>query len=189
MKRIYFLFVAVLISALGAGCRSAPTPPPTEAAPLTVPAWLNELPPEDAFWGIGLARLQNESLAMQTATSRARRDIAEQISVEVQGLLTDFARESGLANNSRSILSIDNITRELVDLNLAGATPNIRDRTPDGTWWVRVSISKADAKREINRIVNHEMADFAEWQAERALQMLDFQLDRRQSRPTVRSVD
>ena len=126
---------------------------------------------------------------MQTATSRARRDVAEQISVQVQGMLTDYARESGLVDDSRSIQSIENIGRDLININLAGAVPNQRDQMPDGTWWIRVSVSKADARREINSVINHEMADFAEFQAERALQMLDSQMDRLQSRPTPRSAD
>jgi hypothetical protein len=154
-----------------------------------MPAWAAEFPPDNVFWGIGLAKLQNDSLAMQTATSRARRDVAAQISIQVQGMLTDYARESGLADSSRSIQSIENIGRDLINLNLSGASPNARERAQDGTWWVRVEISKDNVKKDVNSIINHEMAAFAEFEAERAIRLLDAQLDKLQSRPTPRSVD
>ena len=188
MKNINVLIIAIFLVAITLGCGSSPAQQETHG-PMNVPAWINELPPQDVFWGIGTAQLQNQTLAWQAATSRARRDIAEQISVQVQGMLTDYARESGLADSSRSIQSIENIGRDLVNLTISGATPVIREQTSDGTWWIRVEVSKTDTKNDINHIVNHEMADFAEFQAERALQMLDSQLDRLQSRPTPRSTD
>jgi hypothetical protein len=188
MKKINVLFIAMAVMAIAA-CTSTPPEQQTVGIASNAPAWTGEIAPEDAFWGIGLARLQNQSLGLQTATSRARRDIAEQVSVLVQGMLTDYANESGLSNNPRSTVSIENIGRDIINLQLSGAQPNAREQMPDGTWWVRVAYRKADTIRDVNNIVNHEMADFAEFQAERALRMLDTQLDRSQSRPTPRSTD
>ena len=186
MRKLSVLFAALLVVAL-VGCASSASP---QAAPAsTAPDWIAELPPEDAFWGIGMAKLQNESLAMETATTRAQRDVARQISASVQALLTDYANESGLQGNSRSVQSIENIGRNLVNMNLSGATPNQRTRMPDGTWYVRVSVKKADAQKTVNSIVNHEMADFAEFKADQALRMLDSELSKTQSRPQVRSED
>ena len=187
MKKAHVFFAAVILVALG--CKSAPAPQARPEPLSAAPAWAAELPPEDAFWGIGVAKLQNENLAMQTATSRARRDVAEQMSVQVQGMLTDYAKESGLVDDTRSIVSIENVGREIVNLNLTGAVLNKREQMPDGTWWVRISVSKTEVKGNINDIINHEMADFAEFQAARALQMLDTQLDRLQFKPTPRSED
>ena len=186
MKKISVLLAALFIVAL-VGCGSSPASQTASAS--TVPDWMEEIAPEDVFWGIGFAKLQNESLAMETATTRAQRDIARQISASVQGLLTDYARESGLQNNSRSIQSIENIGRNLVNANLSGASVNKRTKMPDGTWYVRASIKKADAQRTINSIVNHEMADFAEWKSDQALRMLDSELAKTQSRPVPRGED
>ena len=69
--------------------------------------------------------------------------------------------------------------------NLAGATPIKRDKMDDGTWWIRVSILKADAARQIHDYLNNEVADYAEFRAARALDQLDYQLQQTQSRPTV----
>ena len=183
MKKINVLFIAIITMALMMSCGGTPQP----TAQAFGPDWMNEMPPEDAFWGIGIAKLQNDNLAMQTATVRAQRDVAQQISVLVQGMLTDYALESGNVDNPRSIQSIENITRSVVNLDLAGATPNQRTRMSDGTWFVRVSVTKEDARRRVNNILNEE-ADYAEFRSERAQQMLDFQLQQ-QSVPTGVSSD
>ena len=188
MRKLTVLFVTALIVVL-TGCGSAPASQAAAAAEPTAPEWVDELPPEDAFWGIGVAKLQNESLAMETATTRAQRDVARQISTLVQGMLTDYASESGLQDNSRSIQSIENIGRNLVNMNLSGAVPNARKRMPDGTWWVRVSVKKADAQKTVNSVVDHEVADYAEFKADQAIKMLDFELGKAQSKPTPRSED
>jgi len=187
MRNLSVLCIVFVSLVLVVGCGSAPATQ-VQKDP-TAPDWVDELAPEDAFWGIGLAKLQNESLAAETATTRAQRDVGRQISTLVQGLLTDYAKESGLANNSRSIQSIENIGRNLVNVNLSGATPNARKRMPDGTWWVRVAVKKADAQKAVNSIVNNEMADFAEFKAAEALKMLDYELGKAQSKPSPVSAD
>jgi hypothetical protein len=68
-------------------------------------------------------------------------------------------------------------------MNLSGAIVNKREQMTDGTWWVRVSVGKAAAIRQITSVVNNEVADYAEFRAERALQMLEFEINRTQSRP------
>jgi hypothetical protein len=184
----YGFFAAAIGAVLLAGCGSTPASPPPPP-PLNAPEWVEELPPEDAFWGIGIARLQNESLAQQTATSRARRDVAGQLQILVQGMLTDYAREAGTVNDSTSIQFIESVGRDLVNATLAGAAPNARKRMPDGTWWVRVSIAKADAKKVVNDVIDNEAARFAEFKAQEALKMLDQQLAATQSKPSPRSED
>ena len=184
MKKHYVLFIAMIIMVLLAGCLSSPAAAPRAA---TTPPWMEELPPQDVFWGIGFIKLQNETLAMQTATQNAQRDVAAQVSVLVQGLLENYANESGLASNPRSMIAIENITRTLVNMNLSGATVNARTRMDDGTWYVRVEYRKSDAQRTAANVVNNEMADFAEFRSDQFRRQLDFEIDRTQSRPTPRS--
>jgi len=179
MKKLYVLLIVMVAIVAITGCRTAPAPAQAQG---NVPAWISEMPPEDAVWGIGTARLQNENLAMTTATSRATTAAARQIGTLVQGMLTDYANESGLAENPRSMIAIENIERSVVNMTIT-STVNMRERMPDGTWWIRVSVRKADALGQVDSIVNNEMADFAEFRAERALQQLDFQLSN--SRPEV----
>jgi len=171
MKRSYVVLVVLLIAALGTGCPSTP-----KATQPTAPSWFSELPPEDAFWGIGIAKMTNDSLGLETATTRASRDVARQIGQLVQGLLTDYSREAGLVNNPASVQHIENIGRNLVNANLAGARVNRRERMPDGTWYVRVSLSNGELERVINSVYDNEAASFAEWKKDEALKRLDAML-------------
>jgi len=185
MKKLYLLLIVAGIMVLATGCGSSPA-----SASLSAPAWASELPPEDAFWGIGIAKLQNESLAMDAAQSRARREIAAQLSTLVQSMLTDYARESGTLNDSASIQSIERITQELVNVNLTGAAPNQRTRMDDGTWWVRVALRKADANRVVNDVFTNEASRYADFKAGEATRMMQQRISETQAvAPTPRSVD
>ncbi|MCL2237063.1 MAG: hypothetical protein FWC05_02270 [Treponema sp.] len=184
MKIFQVLFAAIAVMALVLGCGSGPS-----ATRQNAPEWLNELPPQDVFWGIGFAKLQNENLARETAMSRARRDVAAQLSSLVQSMLTDYAKESGTLGNTASIQSIERVSQELINVNLAGASPNAQVRMDDGTWWVRVSFAKPDAQRVINDVFATEASRYADFKANEASRMMHDRINQTQSRPTPRSED
>ena len=190
-KNSVWLIAAFIAAVVVAGCgSSAPAVKETataqEAAP-TVPDWLEDIPPRDALWGIGFIKLADETQAMQVATQVAQRAVAEQLGVLVQGMLNNYALTAGTANQESSVRAIENITRTLVNTSLSGATPNARKRMPDGTWWVRVSLQKADAKNAVTNIVDNQAAQFAEFKMRDALKNLDAELDKSQPKPLVRS--
>jgi (2Fe-2S) ferredoxin len=83
------------------------------------------------------------------------------------------------------LIAIENIGRNVVNMNLTGATVNAREQMPDGTWYVRVTVRKANAMRQVNAIVNNEVADFAEFRAAQAIQRLDFEVNRAQPNPSA----
>ena len=171
MKKLLYLLGVLVVIVLVAGCKS--TPASASQRDPGQPDWAEETPPHDAFWGIGVAKLQNEGLAQQAATSRARRAVAAQLNVLVQGMLTDYAREAGTLNNASSIQFIESVGRDLINANLSGATPNATKRMPDGTWWVRVSLLERDAKNAINKAIDNEAARFADFKAQEALRQMD----------------
>ena len=154
-----------------------------------VPEWVDQLPPQNELWGIGYVKLQNESLARDAAISRARRSVAEQLGVLVQGMLTDYARESGTLQNTASIQSIERVTQDIVNTNLSGATPNVQKRMDDGTWWVRVSLIKSDAQKVIDDIFTTEASRYADFRASEATRMMQQRIAETQSVPVPRSHD
>jgi len=191
LNKFNVVFAVVMAVAL-MGCGSSPASTQTvtqPVAPLTRPSWLNEDPPEDVLWGIGIAKLQNDSLAQRTATARARRDVAEQLKVLVQGMLIDYAREAGTLNNSSSIQFVEDIGKSIVNQELSGASPNKRESMPDGTWYVRVSIRKSDAKKIITDVYDNEAARYTEFKAREGIRMLDAELNKYKSQPSPRSED
>ncbi|MDR0877521.1 MAG: hypothetical protein LBN21_05670, partial [Treponema sp.] len=69
MKKAVFGILALALVMSVVACGSAPA-----AAPVTVdqPEWLNDFPPEDALWGIGIAKQSSANMSMTTAEARAR---------------------------------------------------------------------------------------------------------------------
>jgi hypothetical protein len=148
-----------------------------------------ENPPESntEIYGFGSAKLHNEELARQTAEARARRAIANNLSIQVQGMLTDYSREAGTLTDSSSIQLIENVGREITDVKLSGVKIIKRERSKDGTWWALASYPKDAAKDEIANVLEHEASRYAEFKAQEALKMLDAQLDKKQTIITVDS--
>jgi len=182
LNKFNVLFFAVMIAALVMGCGSS-------AARGNEPVWVDDLPEDDVFWGIGIAKLEDKSLGLETATARAQRDVARQISVLVQGMLTDAARAAGTLNNPNTSQFIQSVGRNLVNANLTGASPNARKLMPDGTWWVRVSLRKSEAKKVINDVYDSEAARFAEFKAKEGLKEMDAEIAKYKSKPVPRSED
>lgn len=198
LNKFNVLFTVVMTAAL-MGCGSSPAKQTTTTQtvssqsnsgtyttspkPSSTPDWFEDMPPADAFWGIGRAKLDDESQSLQYATYRARRDVAEQLSTIVQGMLIDYYRQAGALNKPNTTAFIENIGKGLVNANLVGAPVNARKRMDDGTYWVRVSLMKADAKKVITDTYDSEAARFSEFKAREALKELDFNLNRYQEKP------
>lgn len=192
MKKLNLLFALPLAALLLAACASQPAAQPASAAQKvsTVPDWYeNEVPPEDVFWGIGFAKLADDTTSVDRAGYRARRDVAAQLSAMVQAMLTDYTRTAGTLENSTSLQFIESVGRELINAQLNGAVINKRAHMEDGSWWIRVQFRKADAKKAITDIIDNEAAQFAEFKAQEALKMLDAQLANTQSKPQARGED
>jgi hypothetical protein len=156
---------------------------------MNTPPWIDERAPADAFYGIGAARMQRQERSIPSATARARRDIAEQLNVLVQGMLIDYFDQGGNISNEDANDFTMSVGRELVNASLAGAEPINRTQTTDGYWWIRVALSKDDAKREIINTVNRQASRYSQVRAEDALRNLDTLLERTNSIPTPRMED
>jgi hypothetical protein len=140
---------------------------------------------EDAIFGIGSAKMASVNLSMTMAESRARQAIALQLNVNVQAMITDYSRQAGTVNNSAALEFAETVGRQLTSTNLSGAIPVKREQTKDGTLWVLVSYSKADAARTAAGIIENEASRYAEFKAMDALKMMDQQLSRTDTKPEV----
>jgi hypothetical protein len=180
MKKISMVLVC-LLAVLALGCKS--TPSNARVNDPDVPEWLNEFPPEDVLWGIGSAKQSTENMSMTMAEARARQNIANQLSVEVQGMITDYARDAGTIDDQTSLALSETVARQVTQTTLTGASPITRWRSPGGTWWFRVQLKKADAARAAAGIVDSEAARYAEFKAMDALRLMEDQLAKKNDRP------
>jgi len=175
MKKLCLLLIAMLAMALVMGCGSAPAPSETSSSAARAsnrPAWMNEDPPVDEIWGYGSAKLTNRNLAQTTATTTAQTDAARQLGAVVQAMVTNYANESGLVENPRSLMSIESIEKNVVNMTLTGSV-KYRFEADDGTWHVCFAVKKADATREAFNVINDEFADYSEYRRENALNALN----------------
>jgi hypothetical protein len=188
MKKFFYscVSVAMLFAAAGCASRSASTINIGKSA--DVPDFVeNPLVSDTEIYGFGSARLNNQELARQTAESRARRSIADNLSVQVQGMLTDYSREAGTLKESGSLQLIENVGRQTTNMKLNNVKILKRERSKDGTWWVLASYSKDAAKEELSNIIENEASRYADFKAQEALKMLDAQLDKQRNVITVDS--
>jgi hypothetical protein len=179
MKKFSASFLLVLAAALIIGCASAPPPGNTPDFVLNPPLR------DDAIVGIGRASNQNEQLSLQMADSRARQDIAFQLSAQVQAMITDYAREAGTIAETTALQLSETVGRQLTNTTLSGTRPEKREKTPDGTWWVMVTYPKAEATKIAAGIIDSEAARFAEFKAMEATRLMDAQLEKAELKPTV----
>jgi len=180
MKKIsLILMVLSLVLALGA-CTTTTS---TTTGPTTTPDWLNDLPPEDVFWGIGIAKQSSPSMSMTTAEARARVAIARQLQTRVQAMFTDYNNDAGNVRNQANTSLQEDVSRQITNMDVSGARPIKRWQAPDGTWWYLVEMKKSDARAQMTSMLRNEEAQFAQFKAQQALQMLDNQLSRTE-RPT-----
>ena len=178
MKKFSVSFLLALAAALVVGCASAP--------PSNTPDFvLNPPIRDDAIIGIGRAGNQNEQLSLQMADSRARQDIAFQLSAQVQAMITDYAREAGTIAEATALQLSETVGRQLTNTTLNGARPEKREKTPDGTWWVMVTYPKAEAAKIAAGLIDSEAARYAEFKAMEAAKLMDAQLEKAKLTPTV----
>ena len=178
MKKGFSVVLILGLVVFAIGCASAPAAAPAAAAPADVPEWLNDFPPEDALWGVGTARQSSDSMSMTTAEARARVSIARQLDSRVQAMFTDYNLDAGNAGAQANASMQEDVSRQITNMNVSGATPIKRWRAPDGTWWYLVEYKKSDARNSVASIINNQEAAFAQFKASQALDMLDAQLAR-----------
>jgi len=187
MKKGSVAVLVLLLAFFAFSCGSSPASAPGVSDP-TMPPWINEQPPEDMLWGIGVSSNVQQQMRMTMADSGARQDLARQLQTLAQGMVTDYSREAGGINNTAAMQFQESVSRQIAQANLQGAVPDLRWTTTDGkTLWVRVKMAKSDAARgvasETQKAIDSEAARYAEFKAMDALKMMEMQLEKNSTFP------
>jgi hypothetical protein len=184
MKKIVCVAAVILCIFVVSGCRSTQAAV-SPAGNANVPDWISEMPPEDVLWGIGSAKQSTETLSMTMADTRARQDLARQLSVLAEGMVTDYGRDAGSVNNQASLQLAESVSRQLTSAKLTGAIPIRRWKAPDNTWWYLVQLRKSDAAQEAADVIESEASLYAEFKTMRALDLMDAKLKESLSKPQI----
>ena len=178
-KTLILLTAVLLIVSIGCGSKPAPAPPPDEkpAAMADVPSFFL-MPPtaEDAFYGVGVAKMSSLDMSRTMALARARDDLARQVDLQVKNAITDYAQEAGV-DDTQTLRFIETVSRQIADTKLQGARPKEMYAAGDGTIYAlveyRMDNFTADASEVFQR---NEEAAFSEFKAAQALERLEFEL-------------
>ena len=136
--------------------------------------FLNPPTPEDQFVGLGMAKLSDDNLSRTTALARARADIAAQVAVSVQTMLTDYAQESGADGETQTLNFVERVSKEVADIELQGAITKEQYPANDGTWYIMVYFPKASMIDNVGEVfARNEDAAFSEFKAQQALERLN----------------
>jgi len=174
MKKACLILLVLSLALMIAGCGSAPAS--GTQAKATTPDWLNDFPPEDVLWGVGIAKQSSASMSMTTAEARARVAIARQLNTKVQAMFTDYNLDAGNAGSQANVSLQEDVSRQVTNMDVSGARPIKRWQADDGTWWYLMEMKKSDARNQVASILGNQEAAFAQFKAQQALQMLDAQL-------------
>jgi len=114
MSRSLLPSLALALAAVG--CASAPSKPNTTFD--GAPEWYNNPP---ALCGVGSATHRGvRDLTREASVAAARKDLAKQIQVKIQGMLKDYARQGETEGKEFSEQDQTRVTRDIVDANLSG---------------------------------------------------------------------
>ncbi len=183
MKRLLTILFSLLSVLILFSCKSDGEPQAEqEARALSVdaPHWFL-VPPQakDAIYGIGVATSSDLSRARDMASSRARADIAKQLSVSVETMLTDYFQEAGTGDDSQAIEMIESITKEVADVDLRGAKTIEAYVADDGKVYIlaEYSMNQFIEEQVAEVFQRNESAAFAEFKAQQALDRLSAEVE------------
>lgn len=186
------LMLSILVIAF-VSCAGAPEPEPQpkpepkeepvkeekSTSGMDIPSWyLNPPVVEDAFYGVGSAKMSKLDSSRKMAIARAREDIAFQINATVKAAITDYAQEAGADGESQTISFVETISRQLTETTLTNTKTEKVEVDSEGRVYAMVSYNvnefKETAAKEFQR---NEDAAFAEFKAQEALKKLDYELE------------
>jgi hypothetical protein len=180
MKRFFVLSVAAAFALSMAGCATKPVESGTMKSGLSgVPSFVNDAylnASEDVLIGVGTYRIGNDMTKMGTgktfAETRARADLARQLSSIVKDMVTDYTATSEL-DPSAAVSFQENITQTLSKAELKGARTVKLERDDNGVLWVVMEFSKSAAAAEVNQAANAAKLAFPAAAAFNALERMD----------------
>jgi hypothetical protein len=179
-KSVYMLLTTIVaLSITLAGCGSAPAAAPSAAAKKTYPSFVTNPPSaEGVIYGLGASTSKDTSLALRQAKERAKVDLANKLSSQVKAMVTDYTRQAGTGDDVVDLKFYESISQSLTNATLVGIEDAGMDMTDDGTTWVLIRMSKADAAKAATNAFESEASQYAEFKAMNALDAMNAQLDK-----------
>jgi hypothetical protein len=188
MKKVLIVLLAVITVFALFSCASSPKgsaekgrteQSEEQAVPSDIPDWyLNPPSADDAFYGVGSAKMSKLDTSRKMAIARAREDIAFQMKAKVKAAITDYAQEAGVDGNNQVISFVETVSKQITDATLMGAKTEEVAAGADGTVYALVSYPMNNfMESAASEFERNEDAAFAEFKAQQALERLNAELE------------
>jgi hypothetical protein len=145
-----------------------------------LPDWyLN--PPEDegTIFGIGSAKMGNESRTQKAAEHRARTSIAYQLEAMVKAMSDDYTMEGGTDDDPAALSYFAEVSRQLTNQALIQAKVAKRWKRSDGTLYVLTEYSTDQAKRTAAQVASNPTSSLAEVKANMMIEKMNAELEKK----------
>lgn len=183
--------VAAFSSLFIAGCggskpsQSEPTQPivqipQCEHGPgVPAPQWVCSPEIDGGLAAIGEGRpnpANDRNLQRRQAVANARQNLAEEMSVKVQGMLTDWTRSTGAGSAQTYEANLENVTRQVSNQTLQGSRQMNQWFAPDGTLVVLVGMPEQQIGDSIRTSLRNDDALYQQFGSKQALDALDHRI-------------
>lgn len=133
-KKLIFTLITLIIMTACASSRDNGTEKKKD-----IPRWYAKPAKSDAvIYGLGTAKMSNDSMSQNTAISRARTDIVIQISERLKSVMTLYYQEPG-NENSQTGNYMNYVNRKVIDVELTDAVLEKIYVATDENWYALVS--------------------------------------------------
>lgn len=133
-KKLFTIFITLILIS---GCGSSRNY--SSERRMEMPSWYVKPAKSDfSIYGLGTAKLSNDSLSKSTATSRARTDIVIQISTRLKTVITQYIQEIG-TENKQADSYINTINNKVINVELTDAVLEKIYVATDNTWYAQLS--------------------------------------------------
>ncbi len=138
----------------------------------------------DILYGVGYAKMSSMDLSRTTAVARARADVAGQVQASIKTALTDYAQQAGEGENSQALQFVETVSRQIVDVTLAGCRTDKVEVKDDGTVYALVSYPIANLMDTAGtQFRRNEASSFAGFKAEEAVNRLNEEIHSKSRKP------
>jgi len=137
------------------------------------PEWVNIIPPDEAVYGIGTAKMSNLSMSMTTAEARARTAIFRYINETAQAAIRDYFTGSGDSSGPAASAYMESAAVKISGMEISGALPVNRWQAADSTWWYLAEYKKSELKTALTIIFESMQNDFPQYDYRDILKCLD----------------
>ena len=135
--------------------------------------FLNPPTSPEYLYGVGNAQKASLALARQTATARARTEVANAVSVKVSSVINDFLQQSGVGENAQALEFTESVSKQVANISLSGAVVKEASQGDDGMIYVLVEYPLSAVRQAALEEAKKREAQYTELKARQSFEDLE----------------